>query len=215
MVRRANLLTDGKKRVYSSRYALSSTVYCAHCGDIFRRINWNNRGKKSTVWRCVSRVEKGGPECTARTVTEKALKDAVATAVNDAWARRDTFIPVLKENIRAGMEDTTDRRLAEIDEAIRDKQTDLLNVGRDEAKIEAIGDEIVALREERQQTLTQAALNRELNNRIDDMISFLDKQDGLAEYSESLVRRLVEKITIYDEKITVEFKSGLIIDVDT
>ncbi|MCD8011905.1 MAG: recombinase family protein [Lachnospiraceae bacterium] len=55
MARRANISTGtGKRRVYSSHYALSSIVYCAHCGDLFRRISWNNRGKKSVVWRCVS-----------------------------------------------------------------------------------------------------------------------------------------------------------------
>ena len=41
--------TERKKRGYSSRYALSSIVVCGHCGDIFRRIKWNNRGCKSTV----------------------------------------------------------------------------------------------------------------------------------------------------------------------
>ena len=35
-----------------------------------------------------------------------------------------------------------------------------------------------------------------------------------AEYSEILVRRMVEKVTIHDDRITVEFKSGLAIDVD-
>ena len=60
MYRRAHMecRLDQKRRIYSSRYALSSIVYCAHCNDIFRRINWNNRGCKSTVWRCLSRVEK-------------------------------------------------------------------------------------------------------------------------------------------------------------
>ena len=56
--RRANILSGGKKRIYSSKYALSSIVFCGHCGDIFRRIKWNNRGCKSTVWRCVCRVKK-------------------------------------------------------------------------------------------------------------------------------------------------------------
>lgn len=40
IARRANL-TNGStshKRVYSDRYALSGSVFCAHCGDIFRRI---------------------------------------------------------------------------------------------------------------------------------------------------------------------------------
>ena len=55
MIRRANLMSgkDGKKkRIYSSKYALSSICTCTKCGDIYRRIAWNNRGKKSTVWRC-------------------------------------------------------------------------------------------------------------------------------------------------------------------
>lgn len=32
-------------------------------------------------------------------------------------------------------------------------------------------------------------------------------------YGEQLVRRLVEKITVHEHKLTVEFKSGLKIDV--
>lgn len=40
MMRRVNLHSGkkGKKRVYSSKYALSSIVYCPKCGDIYRRI---------------------------------------------------------------------------------------------------------------------------------------------------------------------------------
>ena len=33
-------------------------------------------------------------------------------------------------------------------------------------------------------------------------------------YDEQLVRRLVEKITVYEDKLMVEFKSGLEIDVE-
>ena len=51
MIRRANLHSgqERKKRVYSSKYALSSIVYCSKCGDIYRRIAWNNRGKHSIM----------------------------------------------------------------------------------------------------------------------------------------------------------------------
>lgn len=65
MLRRTNLHSgaDRKKRVYSSKYALSSIVYCPKCGDIYRRIAWNNRGKRSFVWRCVTRVEHGPERC--------------------------------------------------------------------------------------------------------------------------------------------------------
>lgn len=64
ITRRANLNPNGKRRVYNSRYALSGMVYCSHCSDIYRRVKWNNRGCKSTVWRCVSRVLKQNIEST-------------------------------------------------------------------------------------------------------------------------------------------------------
>ncbi|WP_308683664.1 zinc ribbon domain-containing protein [Stomatobaculum longum] len=76
MIRRANLHsgTDRKKRVYSSKYALSSLVYCSKCGEIYRRIAWNNRGKHSIVWRCCTRVEHGPAACDAETIQETELQ---------------------------------------------------------------------------------------------------------------------------------------------
>jgi site-specific DNA recombinase len=45
--------------------------------------------------------------------------------------------------------------------------------------------------------------------------TFLQEQPTtLTEYDEPLVRRLVEKVTIYEDKFTVEFKSGVTVDVD-
>lgn len=101
IARRANLNPDGKRRVYSSKYALSGMVFCGHCGDIYRRVKWNNRGCKSTVWRCVSRVFKGKMDfdCPARTVKEEVLQGAVLTAVNDAYARKNIVTALLKTNI--------------------------------------------------------------------------------------------------------------------
>ena len=217
IARRANILTDGKKRVYSSRYALSSLVFCGHCGDIFRRVKWNNRGCKSTVWRCVSRVLKksSGIDCPARTIHEEDLQAAVVTAINDAWSRKDAVIPLLQENIREVLESDTEERLAKVDAAIKEKQAELLDAGKDQKRIDEIGDAIITLREERQDILTEAAKNTELKERVDELAAFLGEQtEVLTEYSETLVRRLIEKITVYDEKLTVEFKSGLEIDVE-
>lgn len=216
--RRANILQDGKKRIYSSRYALSSIVFCGHCGDIYRRIKWNNRGCKSTVWRCVSRVLKksSGIDCLARTIHEEDLQNAVVTAVNDAWAKRDVVIPVLQENIRAVLCEDTGNLLEGVDLEIKAKQEELLSTGKDQAKIDEIGDAIIELRGKRQEILTAAARNVELQERIDTLASFLEEQStAVTEYSEALVRRLIEKIVVYDEKLVVEFKLGLSVDVDS
>ena len=45
--------------------------------------------------------------------------------------------------------------------------------------------------------------------------ALLDEQtQAVTEYSDALVRRLIERITVYDEMLVVEFKSGLEIEVD-
>lgn len=36
----------------------------------------------------------------------------------------------------------------------------------------------------------------------------------VTEHEETLVRRLIEKVTINEDKFTVEFKSGVTVDVD-
>lgn len=44
---------------------------------------------------------------------------------------------------------------------------------------------------------SQAALKHDLQERIEDLISFLDEQtEAVTEYSEPLARRLIEKVTV-------------------
>ena len=69
------------------------------------------------------------------------------------------------------------------------------------------------LQDKEQVLLEEVARNRELQERVEEMECFLDEQNQEVEYSEALVRRLVKKIEVYDEKISVEFKSGLVVDV--
>lgn len=217
IARRANLNPDGKRRVYSSRYALSGMVYCGHCGDIYRRVKWNNRGCKSTVWRCVSRVLKGKMDldCPARTVKEEVLQGAIVTAVNDAYARKTTVISLLKTNIQETVFDDLEAKIAAIDEQLAELQQQMIDNSGDRELVEQLEDQMDDVREERQDILAEAAERTDLQARMNDMIAFLEEMPtAITEYSETLARRLVERITIFDEKIVVELKSGLQMEVE-
>lgn len=64
------------------------------------------------------------------------------------------------------------------------------------------------MREEKHEIMMESALKQEQIERMEYMTKFLDKQvREITKYSEALVRRLIEKITVYDEKLVVEFKS--------
>lgn len=217
IARRANL-TKGKterRRVYSGRYALSGIIFCAHCADIFRRVKWNNRGCKSTVWRCVSRVEKGSLECTARTVREEHLHEVVIKAINKAFREKNSVLPILRENIESSLAEDICDRIAAVDEQIKSFQHELLLTASNKNSSDELGMEIRRLREEKQTMQAEEASHQSRRTRIDEMMTFLDSLSyDLTEYEEQYVSILIEKITVYDDYFVVEFKSGIEIQVD-
>lgn len=101
LARRANLRSskNGVKRIYISKYTLSSIVFCRECVEIYRRVHWNSCGKKSIVWRCASKLEEKGSDCGSPTVSEEDLQKAVLKAINCITARRDDFIKTHCRNI--------------------------------------------------------------------------------------------------------------------
>ena len=101
LVRRRVVKTsaNGKKRSYSCNHCFAQIVICGERGEMFRRIHWNNRGCKSIVWRCISRLEPTGEECHARTVNETVLENAVVQAINTLLGDKSTYQAQLQQNI--------------------------------------------------------------------------------------------------------------------
>lgn len=217
ITRRANLTKGSteRRRVYSGRYALSGMVFCVHCGDIFRRIKWNNRGCKSTVWRCTSRVDKDGPDCSARTVREEHLHEVVIKAINEAFREKENILPLLRENIEISLEEDVTDRMAALDEQIKVIQHELLATADMKNPGDDLGMEVRRLRNEKQALRAEEASHQDLKLRIDEMMTFLDcLSSELNEYDEQYVRTLIDKITVYDDHFIVEFKSGIEIQID-
>jgi adenylosuccinate synthase len=78
-----------------------------------------------------------------------------------------------------------------------------------------LADEIDRLRELKQNAMAENAEREALKQGIVDMQEFFAEQtEQIEEYYESLVRRMVEKITAYEKKFMVEFKSGTSVDVE-
>lgn len=216
MVRRANLHSGEKrkKRVYSSKYALSSIVYCPKCGDIYRRIAWKNRGKHSNVWRCCTRVEHGPKACDAPTIQETVLQNGVAKAISEVFGNSSSFLGILEKNMVSVIGHDVEGRIAEIDEELKTLQQELLRLANAKKDYEEVADEIHTLREQRQNILAEQAERDGKHQRMEEMKAYLQEHSDVPTvYDEQLVRKLIEKVTAYEDRLTVEFKSGLEIDV--
>lgn len=213
ITRRANLKNKKGSITYSSKYALSGITYCGKCGEIYRRLHWNNRGKKSIVWRCYSRLDKT-KDCDARTILEEDLKQAVVDGINKVFVDESRIKEVLNSCIRKLLIVDNTAEVEAIDSQMQVLQQQLLEKSNSNQDITGIGEQIIRLKEQKQNILLGKAVNDNAKQRMDEMIEFID-QNGYdcLEYDEVLVRRLVEQVIIYDDHITIKFKSGIEIEI--
>ena len=217
MMRRANIRNGktGKKRVYSSKYALSSIVFCKECEDVFRRVHWNNRGYRSIVWRCVSRLEGKTHLCNAETIREDELHQAIVQAINEVLGNKDNYLNILTENIETVLNENADKPTTDIEEKLEELQMELLRLANSKEDYDDVAEEIYRLRELKQEVMLKNAAREGLRQRTCEMTKFLKKQpQQLETYDDLLVRRLIEKITIHERQLTIEFKSGIEIETE-
>ena len=90
-----------------------------------------------------------------------------------------------------------------------------MKLASSKADYEKVGNEIYRLLDEKQKVQMDNINREEVKKRIADMDAFLREQPtSINKYDEQLVRRLIEKVTVYEDKFTVEFKSGATVDVN-
>jgi len=150
----------------------------------------------------------------ARTVSETELQNAVVKAVNLVFGAKTEFMDILNRNIVEVMSKADDSETEIIDKKLNQLQKELLKLANNNQDYSILADEIYRLRDEKEAALAKNAGFASQKQRMEEMTKFLKEQkDTIQEYDEQIVRKLVEKITVYDKKVTVAFKSGMEIDV--
>ena len=206
---------NGKKRTYSCKHCFAQIVICGECGEMFRRIHWNNRGCKSIVWRCISRLEPTGQECHARTVNETILENVVVQAINTLLGDKSTYQAQLQQNIakviRSAQQNTADG----IDKKLQSLQKELLKKANNKEAYDEIADEIFKLREQREKCTVDTAARDAQIGHINELQDFIRQQPAhLEAFDEALVKRWLERIIVWEDHFTVELKSGLKIEIE-
>ena len=206
---------NGKKRSYSCNHCFAQIVICGECGEMFRRIHWNNRGCKSIVWRCISRLEPTDQECHARTVNETVLENVVVQAINTLLGDKSTYQAQLQQNIAKIIRNAQQNTADGIDEKLQSLQKELLKKANNKEAYDEIADEIFKLREQREKCTVDTAARDAQIARINELQDFIKQQPAhLEAFDEALVKRWLERIIVWDDHFTVELKSGLKIDID-
>ena len=144
------------------------------------------------------------------------MQNGVVKAINELLGNKEPFLQALQDNNIANiLNGENDNVTDDIDGKLVDLQQQLLKQAKSKNDYNVVADEIYRLRELRQNTLVENAEREGKRQRIDEMTTFFNEQSyKLVEYDEQLVRRLIEKITVFDDKLTIEFKSGVEIEVE-
>lgn len=135
-------------------------------------------------------------------------------AINLALGNRESMMATLQENIEAVIRQEDETSSEGIEAKLLELQKELLKLANSKMDYNSVADEIDRLRELKQNALVESAEREGLKQRIKEMREFLEQQSTeFTEYDELLVRRLIEKVTVYDEWFEMEFKSGTKVDV--
>ena len=159
-------------------------------------------------------MERGPTACDAPTVQESDLHAAVLQAINLTLGNRESMMATLQENVETVIrqEETSSEG---IEAKLIELQKELLKLANSKKDYNSVADEIDRLRELKRNALVESAEREGLKQRVREMREFLEQQSTeVTEYDELLVWRLIEKVTVYDEKITVRFKSDVEIEID-
>ena len=97
---------------------------------------------------------------------------------------------------------------------LEEKQKELINLANKGKDFESLADEIEKLREKRQTLLVEDASLSGENERINELIEFVrNNKYRTLRYDDTLVRKIIQNVTVYDDHFVICFKSGIEMEV--
>ncbi len=153
--------------------------------------------------------------CHARTVNEEALKKVVVQAFNELLGNKSAYQKRLQDNLDTGIGGYDEGEAMEIDKRLAELQQELINHASRKEDYNDIADEIFRLREMKQKNFTDTAVRDEQVKRINELNEFIEQQDTeLTEFDENLARRWLKEIVVWDDRFSVELKSGVTVEIE-
>lgn len=204
---------------FTSKYALSERLVCGNCSCYFRRVTWSIHGWKQIVWRCINRLECGLKVCKdSPSLKEEELYSAILKAIRSlVQGHQEEMAATLQEALVhcIGGENAAINPLV-IENRLHDLDKDLdrlLTMDGSEIvdlRIKQISDEMLQLRQMKECAELDAQQDMGRENKAKEIMELISAEDlDLTEYSDTLVYRVIERVTVLSkEEIRIRFVGG-------
>ena len=127
----------------------------------------------------------------------------------------DVYLNRLKENLKLALNASNPMTAEALSARMAELQRELINRTERRENYDDITEEILHLRELQEQKGMDDATQKEHTKRIRELQKFIQSQPSeITEFDESLVKKLLEKVTVHDDYLEFRFKSGVTISIE-
>ncbi len=207
---------------YSSKYPLSSKVYCYQCGCIFRRHGYYSGENYVKTWTCSNHKLNGNNACTQLAIKESEIHASFIRVVNMLIEDKDGMVQRITESIQETLaERLTDQANDELAKKIAAKERQLVRAVKaaqnaedlisGEREREQLIAEIEALKQEQKKRSFQVVDLEHTNERFQAIWDMVAVKGKLTEFDGDMFRKVVNRITVDGKELTYDFGCGITI----
>lgn len=150
-----------------------------------------------------------------RNVKEPLLKEATVEAFNQLIKGHELASKQIKANIMKVIKNSKGPTLDQLDKQLEEMQLKLIQAANQHQDCDDLTQQIMDLRKQKEKVQSRETNQQVKLHNLDEINKLVDLHKyGLVDFDEQLVRRLVEKITIYQRYMEFTFKDGEVIRVN-
>ena len=213
----------GETSKYQRRYALSGMIICGECSGTFkRRIHRKSKDSTYIAYGCKNHIESNGEHCSMLAIKEETIHTAFVTMMNKLYSNRNEILKPLLDGLKQLDDSGKYVEIQKIEKQIKEIQEQgqvlvgLLSKGYLDpalynAKNNLLSKQAEELREKKRLLQSDMAGDNAIGCEVEELYQYFCKEGRFLEvFSEELVGRFVERITVLDaEQIGFQLKCGL------
>ncbi len=195
---------------YSKKYPFSSKLYCAFCGSLLTRRNWNaNRSCEKAVWQCIKRAKQGKEECPhCKAIAEEIIEDCFVQGYrilcNDNRKIIETFLEKIENILKENTTETLVSKLEKDKEKINKKLNNLLELNLEgrinkeqyTLKFDELETELIKINSKIQSLLKETNRVESIKNRLNKFKSLFKNIDIMPKFDKDVFECLIDKVII-------------------
>lgn len=195
-------------------------IVCGDCGSIYGSKVWHSNTKnRKIIWQCNSKF-KNEKKCTTPHLTEDMIKSAFVETYNGLVQNKDEIIALIEKTIQRLLDTAgIDKRIVSAKRAAENrskKVSDYIDLNKrtpiKQKEYNAHFDELTAELEQKNAVVTQLEQEKtdmlSRSRKCEIYLGKVKESSVIQDFDDELFRAIVDRITVYEDKLIFLFKDG-------